>query len=240
LIFKYIPSITAHINSQQIKPTPLQVIRRVTGNSNQMRAISLTIMMMFGQFMIIPFLSPYMVANVGFSEIQLTYIYIAGGLFTIFTSPWVGKLTDNYGKIKVFTVFMTLNIIPIGLITNLGQTPIPFVLMISTLFFVTSNGRMVPAAAMITGTAKAENRGSFLSFNSAVQQLAAGIASFVAGLILAEGVNGQLMNFNIVGYLAVFFSILCIPLARRIRVIDTDEPLVDLGDPVELDIKNNV
>lgn len=240
LIFKFIPTITAHLNSQQIKPTPIQVIRRVTGNSNQMRAISLTIMMMFGQFMIIPFLSPYMVANVGFSEIQLTYIYMAGGLFTIFTSPWVGKLTDKYGKIKVFTVFMTLNIIPIGLITHLGQTPIPFVLMISTLFFVTSNGRMVPAAAMITGTAKPENRGSFLSFNSAVQQLAAGIASFVAGLILMEGVNGQLVNYNIVGYFAIFFSLLCIPLARRIKVIDTDEPKVDLGDSIELEIKRNV
>jgi len=176
MIYKYIPSITEHITSQKLKPSPIQVIRRVTGNGNQMKAISLTIMMMLGQFMIIPFLSPYMVANVGFSEIQLTYIYIAGGLFTIFTSPWVGKLTDNYGKIKIFTIFMTLNIIPIGLITHLGETPIPFVLLISTLFFVTSNGRMVPAAALITGTARPENRGSFLSFNSAVQQLAAGFA----------------------------------------------------------------
>jgi predicted MFS family arabinose efflux permease len=235
LIFKYIPSITAHINSHLVKPTPLQVIRRVTGNNNQMRAISLTIMMMFGQFMIIPFLSPYMVANVGFSEIQLTYIYMAGGLFTIFTSPWVGKLTDNHGKIKVFTVFMTLNIIPIGLITHLGQTPIPFVLMISTLFFVTSNGRMVPAAALITGTAKAENRGSFLSFNSAVQQLAAGIASFIAGLILVEGEAGILLNFNIVGYLAIFFSLLCIPLARRIKVIDIGAPSVNLEDKLEVE-----
>jgi predicted MFS family arabinose efflux permease len=237
LIFKYIPSITAHLHTQRVKPTPIQVIRRVTGNSNQMRAISLTIMMMFGQFMIIPFLSPYMVANVGFSEIQLTYIYMAGGLFTIFTSPWVGKLTDNHGKIKVFTVFMSLNIIPIGLITHLGQTPIPFVLMISTLFFVTSNGRMVPAAALITGTAKPENRGSFLSFNSAVQQLAAGIASFVAGLILVEGNGGALMNFNIVGYLAIFFSLLCIPLARRIKVVDIGEIVVDLNESNDFEVE---
>lgn len=240
LIFKYIPSITAHLENHQIKPTPIQVIRRVTGNSNQMRAISLTVMMMFGQFMIIPFLSPYMVANVGFSEIQLTYIYMAGGLFTIFTSPWVGKLTDNHGKIKVFTVFMALNIIPIGLITHLGQTPIPFVLMISTLFFVTSNGRMVPAAALITGTAKPENRGSFLSFNSAVQQLAAGIASFIAGLILVEGSGGILQNFNIVGYLAIFFSLLCIPLARRIKVVDTGEPLINLDFKEKIEVEKSL
>ena len=237
MIYKFIPSITAHLEKQQFKPSPIQVIKRVTGNGNQMRAISLTIMMMLGQFAIIPFLSPYMVANVGFSEIELTYIYMAGGFFTIFTSPWVGRMTDKYGKIKVFVIFMTLNVIPIGVITHLGQTPIPYVLLISTMFFVTSNGRMVPAAALITGTAKSENRGSFLSFNSAVQQFSAGLASFLAGLILAEGINGELVNYDIVGYFAIVLSLLCIPLARRIKVIDTDEAAVKLDSETELIIE---
>lgn len=219
MIWKYIPPITAHLQKDLEQPSPLEVISRVTSNGNQMRAISLSIMMMFGQFMIIPFLSPFNVANVGFTEMQLTYIYIAGGGFTIFTSPWVGKLSDKYGKLKVFSIFMVLNVIPIGIITHLGVTPIPFVLMVTTLFFVTSNGRYVPAAAIITGTAKPENRGSFLSFNSAVQQIAAGFASLIAGLIIGENELGQLTNFNIVGYLAIFFSILCIPLARRVKVI---------------------
>lgn len=229
MIYKYVPSITAHIVAKQSKPSPIQVIKRVTSNANQMRAITLTIMMMLGQFMIIPFLSPYMVANVGFTDMELTYIYMAGGAFTIFTSPWVGRLTDQYGKVKIFTIFMTLNIIPIGVITHLGATPIPYVLLISTMFFVTSNGRMVPASALITGTAKPENRGSFLSFNSAVQQLSAGLASFVAGLILAENINGELINYNYVGYIAIIFSLLCIPLIRRIKVVDT-EAIANIDD----------
>jgi len=220
MIVKFIPKLTQHLGKQVIKPSPIQVIRRVTGNPNQMRAISLTIMMMLGQFSIIPFLSPYMVANVGFTDMELTYVYMAGGFFTIFTSPWVGRMSDQYGMIKVFSIFMALNIIPIAIITNLGVTPIPYVLLASTLFFVTSNGRMVPATALITATAKMENRGSFLSFNSSVQQLAAGLASFVAGLILAEGANGELINYNIVGYAAIGLSLLCIPLARRIKIIE--------------------
>ncbi len=195
------------------------VIKRVTSNSNQMRAITLSVMMMFGQFMIIPFLSPYMVANVGFTEMELTYIYMAGGFFTIFTSPWVGRLSDKYGKLQIFIIFMSLNLIPIAVITHLGVTPIPYVLLISTMFFVTSNGRYVPAAALITGTARPENRGSFLSFNSAVQQLATGVASLLAGFIIGENAAGELTNYNIVGYIAIFFSILCIPLARRVKII---------------------
>lgn len=79
LIYKFVPSISVPKSEGNVKPSPLHVIRRVTNNGNQMRAISLTVMMMLGQFMVIPFLSPFMVANVGFSEIQLTYIYMAGG-----------------------------------------------------------------------------------------------------------------------------------------------------------------
>ncbi|WP_026946980.1 MFS transporter [Algoriphagus marincola] len=219
MIFRFIPNIADHLGQEVQRPHPLEVVKRVTSNSNQMRAITLSVMMMFGQFMIIPFLSPYTVANVGFTELQLTYIYMAGGAFTIFTSPWVGKMSDKYGKLKVFTIFMFLNVIPIAVITNLGVTPIPFVLMISTMFFVTSNGRYVPAAAIITGTARPENRGSFLSFNSAVQQMATGLASLIAGMIIGENALGQLTNFNLVGYIAIFFSLLCIPLARRVKVV---------------------
>ncbi|SIO13944.1 MFS transporter [Algoriphagus halophilus] len=219
MVFKFIPSIRDHLDQGYLRPNPMLVISRVIGDSNQMRAISLSVMMMFGQFMIIPFLSPYTVSNIGFTEMQLTYIYMAGGAFTIFTSPWVGKLSDKYGKLKIFTIFMALNVVPIAIITHLGVTPIFFVLMVSTLFFVTSNGRFVPAAALITGTAKPENRGSFLSFNSAVQQMATGLASLIAGVIIGENTAGELTNFNLVGYLAIFFSLLCIPLARRIKVV---------------------
>ncbi len=219
MIVRFIPPIGDHLQKETKRPHPLQVISRVTRNGNQMRAIGLSVMMMFGQFMIIPFLSPYNVANVGFSEMQLTYIYMGGGAFTIFTSPWVGRLSDRYGKLKIFTIFMSFNLIPIAIITHLGVTPIPLVLMVTTMFFVTSNGRYVPAAAIVTGTANPENRGSFLSFNSAVQQVAAGLASLGAGMIIGENELGQLTNFNIVGYLAIFFSVLCIPLARRVKVV---------------------
>lgn len=219
MIIRYIPNITEHLKNDLVRPNPMVVIRRVTSNSNQMRAITLSVMMMFGQFMIIPFLSAYTVANVGFTEMQLTYVYMAGGAFTIFTSPWVGKLSDKYGKLRIFTIFMFLNVIPIAIITNLGVTPIPFVLMVSTMFFVTSNGRYVPAAAIITGTARPENRGSFLSFNSAIQQIATGFASLIAGIIIGENAAGELTNYNVVGYIAIFFSLLCIPIARRIKII---------------------
>lgn len=133
-----------------------------------------------------------------------------------------GRLTDKYGKIKVFTVFMSLDFIPIGIITNLGVTPIGYVLLVSTLFLVSSNGRLVPAAAMITGTAKPENRSSFLCFNSAIQQLGSGVTSFIGGMILFEGTGRCLTNFEWIGYWAFLISLLCFPLIRKIKVVDAE------------------
>ena len=127
---------------------------------------------------------------------------------------------------------MSLNVIPIAIITHLGETPVYYALIVSTIFFVTSNGRMVPAAALITGTAKPENRGSFLSFNSAVQQLSAGLASFVGGMVLVEGGDGKLYNFEMIGYAAIVLSLLCIPLIRGIKVVDTGTIVEDLTEAI--------
>ncbi|HAZ24309.1 MAG TPA: MFS transporter, partial [Algoriphagus sp.] len=49
--------------------------------------------------------------------------------------------------------------------------------------------------------------------------LATGLASLIAGLIIGENAAGELTNFNLVGYIAIFFSLLCIPLARRVKVV---------------------
>jgi len=52
-----------------------------------------------------------------------------------------------------------------------------------------------------------------------------------------ENANGQLINYNIVGYIAIFFSLFCIPLAKRIKVVDTDVPSVSLRDPDKLKVE---
>jgi predicted MFS family arabinose efflux permease len=55
MIARFIPPISGHLGMEIKRPHPLDVISRVTSNANQMRAITLSIMMMFGQFMITNF-----------------------------------------------------------------------------------------------------------------------------------------------------------------------------------------
>lgn len=220
-ITRWVPALNGHLNTSAAPMSPLETITTVLANANQRRALVLTTVMMLGHFTIIPFISPYMVANVGFTEAQLAYIYFFGGCVTFFTAPAVGRLADRFGKPQIFSLFILLSLAPIFIITHLGRTALPVVLLITTIFFIVSNGRFVPAMALITSTVPPQTRGSFMSFNSCVQQLSAGLASFIAGIIISSSPTGQLQHFDYVGYLAIGTSILCLWLVRRIRTVSS-------------------
>lgn len=218
----FVPSMDSHKENRT--KNPFEIIGNITSDKNQLFALLFMMLLMLGQFSIIPFISPYMVSNVGFSEHDLTYIYLIGGGLTIFSSPVIGKMADKYGKLRVFTVFACIVIIPLALITNLHRVAMPLVLMTTSLFFVCAGGRMIPASAMITATVKPQNRGSFMSINASVQQLSSGLASFIAGAIIVKGADGELYNYQYVGYIAIAATIIAIFVARKLRVVDAGKP----------------
>lgn len=221
LMIAFIPSMTSHMKEKHAGP--MEVLTNIFGKANARLGLTFTSTLMLGHFTIIPFIAPYMVGNVGFTEDQLALIYLVGGMCTIFFSPWVGKMADKHGRLKIFSIFGTLVIIPILVITNLTPVPVWTVLVISGVFFIFSNGRMVPSTTMETAIIKPENRGSYMSIRSSVQQLTSGLASFVAGLIIVErapifGTTKALANFNYVGAIAVFFSLISLYVARKLTV----------------------
>jgi predicted MFS family arabinose efflux permease len=219
-IIRFIPQMTRHIDKCADNPTPLEIIQKVTSNGNQMKALLFGMIIMFSHFTIIPFISPYMVANVGFTEQQITYIYLIGGGLTIFTAPLIGRLADRHGRVKVFTIVVLAASIPVYFMTTLGETPVALMLVVTSLFFIFGSGRFIPSTAMITSSVLPQNRGSFMSFNSASRQLANGIAAYLGGLIIAEGPNGELINYDYVGYFAIGMGLISILLSRKIKSVD--------------------
>jgi predicted MFS family arabinose efflux permease len=219
-IWKYIPNITSHIHSKETRPNPIAILKAITSNPNQRKAITLMLVLMFGHFSIIPLMNPYMVSNVGFQEFQLTYIYAIGGVLTVFSSPLIGRWADKYGKRKVFTVFIILCTIPIFFITHMPHVPIWLALIATAAFFVFSGGRFIPAQAMVTETVRPETRGSFMSISSSLQQLCTGIAAYLAGVIVTKQPNGQLEHYNWVGYISIAATLFCLVLVQRIRTTD--------------------
>ena len=218
LIVKVIPSINKHLTTINIDQKPLMVLKRIIEKKDQLKALSLMALMILGQFSVITFINPYLVSNVGFSDLELSYVYFFGGVLTIFSSQVIGRLSDRFGQQNTFVFVTILSLIPLILITHMQETPLILALFYTSLFMILISGRMIPAMTIITSTVLAKNRGSFMSVNSSVQQMFSGISSFIAGLIIIEvPETKKLMNYDWVGYIAVFSSILAIILVKKIN-----------------------
>jgi predicted MFS family arabinose efflux permease len=215
LVRKFVPRQTVAIQLAAKQMDVGKNIESIFTNKNNLLALLFGVVMMMGHFCIIPFLSPYMVSNVGMREEDLPLIYLVGGGVTIFTSPLIGKLADKFGKLVIFIVLALLYTIPVFLITNLDPHPLPLVLTITGVFFIFS-GRFIPMQAMVTGAVDPKIRASFMSFNSSIQQLANGVSAFLAGLVVTT-VDGKLVNYNLLGYFSVGMALLSILIAHKLR-----------------------
>jgi predicted MFS family arabinose efflux permease len=216
LTLKYIQPINGHLENMQ----PFSIItplKNVFDSPAKRNALLLAICLMMGWFIIIPFISPYLVSNVGFTEAQLPIIYLTGGACSILASPIVGKMSDKYGSVRVFNIAILVSVIVLIALTNLGQVPMWQALIVTSTLFLCSGARMIPAQALVSKTIDARTRGSFMSFNSFVQQTSSGIATIIGGSIMVKTASGSFQNYHILGYIAVFFSLLAVVIIKRIK-----------------------
>ena len=108
--------------------------------------------MMLGGFAVIPYISVYLVGNVGVGETQLPVIYVTGGLLTLVGAPIVGRLADRYGKLPVYRVIAIISALLMILVTHLPPLPLALVAAATGTLMLTNAGRMVAAMAMVTGS----------------------------------------------------------------------------------------
>ena len=219
VIFFWMPSIRIHLDNDTPTVNPLKNIISIFKNRNQSLALLFTITLMLGHFTIIPFIAPYMQFNIGFSDIEVSYIYFFGGLSTVIALPLFGRLGDKFGNFPILLIASIGAIFSIFAITNLAPVGIWVAVLVTTSYFVVASGRNVPATTMVTAVVKAENRGSFMSVRTSAQQLALGSSSLLAGVIVGKDANGALINYEIVGYIAIGMSILAVVLARYLKVV---------------------
>ena len=215
--FFALPPVTAHVDINRAMRNPISTLSEILSFKGHQLALIFTVLVAFSHFTMIPFLSPYMVANVGFKEIELSYIYMIGGALTLFTGPFIGKLADQYGTVKVFGILVFCAVIPQFAITHMPPVSLGIALVFTSMFFVFSGGRFVPSQALTLNAVQPSHRGGFMSLNASVMQLASGIASFLAGLVVIKTASGTLEHYNILGYTTLIFSVLTVILAPKIK-----------------------
>jgi len=219
-ILFFMPPLRKHLESGLVQRNPFRVMGNIFGDANQRLALFFTVLLMLGHFTIIPFIAPYMQLNIGFSDYQVTYIYLIGGLLTVFLLPFFGRLADRHGHAKVFTIASLFALFSIFAITNLPAVHIALALCATSSFFVVASGRNVPAMTMVTSVVQPESRGSFMSVRASVQEMALALSSLFAGLIITENSDGSLGNYHLVGYIAIVMSLAAVAVAWRLRVVE--------------------
>ena len=218
LTWKILPPMRGHIVEGE-SHRPLAQMKAVLGTGNHLRAFVFMFALMFAGFPVIPFIAPYMVANVGLKETDLPYLYFFGGLATVFTSRYIGKLADRHGKRQMFTLIGLISIAPLLITTNLPPVPVWVAIAASVIFMVFVSGRFVPAMALVISSVEPRFRGGFMSINSAIQQLGMGAASLLAGTIIGHGAGGTLTRYWLAGLIAVGATLLAIALAWRVKPV---------------------
>ncbi|WP_321842323.1 MFS transporter [Paraburkholderia bannensis] len=220
---RVVPPLTEHVDRETRIGEILPRLWQLLTLPRHLKAFTLTFTMMTAHMLVIPFISPMLVANHGVAPEKLSWLYMAGGASTFVTSRAVGRLADRYGKRRIFRVMALLSIVPVMFVTHLPTLPFVALVAFFAVFMIALSGRMVPMQALITTIPEPARRGAFLSANNAVQALGMSIGAWVGGLLLTNGANGTLVGFGQNGWLAAVFTVAAVAWVSQVRGAG-DEP----------------
>jgi len=208
--------VNAHLNIPQEHSAWMHLWHTVT-EPRYLIGFATTGLLMTGGFMLMPFSSAYLVANLGIDLHHLPTVYLITGACSIFMGPLIGRSADRIGKFRVFLFGSCLSIIMVLIYTHLRRVGLPVVVLVNVLLFVGIFSRMIPFQAMISSVPSPTQRGSFNAISASIQQLSGGLASVVAGHIVAIGADGTLRNFDIIGYVVVATGLVALLLVRHLH-----------------------
>lgn len=208
-----LPPIRTAVHDHQ----PLRQMREILAHPVHRRAFAVGAVLVMAGGIVIPFLAPTFIANVGLNEAtQLPRAYMAGGIATALSTPLIGILSDRLDRLRLLAVMSAGAVVVVLFVTHLGPSSLAFAALMMALFMVTMSGRFAPAMAMITNAVTARYRGGFMSVNSALQQAASATANLVAGWFMIQEPSGHLAGFPLLGYFAAGLFTLTVLLAAQL------------------------
>jgi predicted MFS family arabinose efflux permease len=191
-------------------------LKTVLVDRNHLKAFGLTALLMFSGFTVIPYITLYMTANAGLTTAQIPYIYLCGGVVTLFSARWIGRQTDRRGKVPTFRVMAYAAIVPMVAVTLVGGWPLAAILAVTTLLFMCMSGRMIPGMAILTSAAQPQLRGTFMTLNAAVQSAGMGLAALVGGQLIGRDPQGQVTHYWVAALVGAVASAAAAWLAPRL------------------------
>ncbi|QWP77139.1 MFS transporter [Lysobacter sp. K5869] len=220
-----VPPLDQHLSRRTPLAQALPDLFKLFSNPRHLNAFALTLMLTTSQMLVIPFISPMLVANHGIEPSQLSWMYMAGGVAAFFTSRLIGRLADRHGKQRVYRIAVAVSLLPVLFITHLPAVGFLAMLFFFPFFMVSMNGRMVPLQALQATVPQAEQRGAYLSANSAVMSLGTGFGAWLGGLMLSTDASGHIAGYGTVGWIAAGLALCSAVWVGRVTSADVPAPV---------------
>jgi predicted MFS family arabinose efflux permease len=214
---RFLPELRHHL-SEEKRAHLLSATFSVLGDSNHLRALLFSALIIFSGFTVIPYITVYAVNNVGIALQDIPIVFLVGGFSTFISARLVGHWADKYGKVEVYRRVALLATVPLLLLTHVGTLPLWLWVICSASFFVLISGRMIPAMAIIASAAQPKLRGTFMSLNGTVQSLAMGAASSLTGFLITLDDSGRVVGYPLAGYIAVVANFIALWYVSKITM----------------------
>lgn len=211
-----LPSMTGHRTG--VHRNPYKQFLSVVKQSNHRWAFLFMLSTIFGTFIIVPFVAPYLQANGGRSASDLPVIYAVAGFFTLVTLNIIGWATDRFGAKPIFLLCAGGAVLMTLVITNLQNVSLLGATAATTVFMVLASGRIIPAQAMMMRASDPAMRGAFMNLNTAVSHFATAVAPLITGSIVGEeSPGGPLTGFALAGLIAAVCGCAAMLFSFRLR-----------------------
>jgi predicted MFS family arabinose efflux permease len=196
--------ITTHLTSGETKQNPVAHLLRTATRPRYVAGFASTVFLAVGGFMLMPFGSTFLVQNLGIPLAKLPMIYMVTGVAAMVAGPLLGRASDAFGKYLVFVLGTLLCSIIVPWFCGLSTVSVGFIIVLNVLLFVGISARMVSSFALTSGLPDLADRGAYMAISSSLQQLAGGIASFSAGLIVHQATPvSPLQGYPTLGWVVV-------------------------------------
>ena len=144
-----------------------------------------------------------------------------------------------FGKYRIFVIGTVLASIMVAVYCNLDVTPIWVIIMINVLMFTGITARMISSSALLTAIPEPQDRGAFMGINSSVQQIAGGVASAIAGVIVIQSPSGKLERYPLLGYVVIGSMIVTVILMYFLNQYVSQKALTKKADDIVLPHRDN-
>ena len=207
-----------HLRTAVHDHEPWRQMKEIMSHRVHLRAFAVGAMLGMAGGILVPFLAPSFIANLGLNErIELPIAYAAGGVATAISTPIIGWLSDHMDRLRLLVYMSASSVVVTLIIMRLGPSSVAFASLMMALFMVAMSGRYAPAMTMITNAVDARYRGGFMSINSALQLAANASASILAGFFVTRDPAGHLLGLPMISCLATGFFILTVLFALELR-----------------------